>query len=86
MVPVPHRNTINFLGMQPKYNYLIWREVNGIFTALDKQGEVRAWVIGTGKSIKPLITVGNIDVNNFKLYEFNETDDTYKHNWQQYPE
>jgi len=86
MVPVPHRNTINFLGMQPKYNYLIWREVNGIFTALDKQGEVRAWVIWTGKSIKPLITVGNIDVNNFSLYEFNESDDTYKHNWQQYPE
>lgn len=38
MVPVPHRNTINFLGMQPKQNYLIWRETGGIFTALDTKG------------------------------------------------
>jgi len=38
MVPVPHRNTINFLGMQSKSNYLIWRECNGILNALDKTG------------------------------------------------
>jgi hypothetical protein len=38
MVPVPHRNTINFLGMQAKNNYLIWREVLGDFTALDNKG------------------------------------------------
>jgi hypothetical protein len=35
MIPVPHRNTINFLGMLPKNNYFIWREVNGVFTALN---------------------------------------------------
>ena len=35
VVPVPHRNTINLLGIQPKNKYVIWREVDGVFTALD---------------------------------------------------
>jgi len=68
MVPVPHRNTINFLGMQSKANYLIWRETNGIFTALDKEGHLHAWSIDTGKTAKPLVTVGNIDLADFDLY------------------
>jgi hypothetical protein len=38
--------------MLPKNNYLIWREVNGIFTALNLMGEVKAWVIATGKLTK----------------------------------
>lgn len=62
MVPIPHRNSINFLGMQPKSEYLIWRELNGTFTALDRKGRLKAWVIGTGKTAKPSITVSNIDI------------------------
>ena len=68
MVPVPHRNTINFLGMQTKNNYLIWRESNGVLTALDKKGDLQAWVIGTGKTIKPEVTQSNIDFKEFELY------------------
>jgi hypothetical protein len=56
MVPVPHRNTINFLGMQSKNNYLIWRENDGVLNALDKKGDLQAWVIATGKTIKPQVT------------------------------
>jgi hypothetical protein len=52
MVPVPHRNTINFLGMRPKKSYLIWREVNGIFTAMDAAKNIDAWIIATGKLVK----------------------------------
>jgi hypothetical protein len=60
MVPVPHRNTLNFLGMRPKNSYLIWRETNGIFTAManrDGQKEIDAFVIATGKKVKARITV-----------------------------
>lgn len=38
MQSLPHRNNINFLGMRKKSDYLIWREKNGFFTAMDKQG------------------------------------------------
>lgn len=62
MVPVPHRNSINFLGMQPKNNYIIWREVNGIFTALNKDGVIKAWIIGTGKTCKATITARNLEL------------------------
>lgn len=86
MVPVPHRNTINFLGMQPKSSYLIWRESQGVFTALDKKGTIRAWVVGTGKTTRCNVTASSIDLKGYALYECNKNDDTYKHNWQQHPE
>jgi hypothetical protein len=35
---LPHRNTINFLGMSQKQDYLIWRAKNGFFSAMDKSG------------------------------------------------
>jgi len=85
LVPVPHRNTINFLGMKRKSQFLIWREVSGVFTALDAKGVLRAWVIGTGKTTKPSVTVGNIELEEFELYECNEYDSTYKRDWQQHP-
>jgi hypothetical protein len=68
MVPVPHRNTINFLGMQPKKEYLIWRESRGVFTALDKKGMIRAWVIGTGKITKSDITTNSINLKDYALF------------------
>jgi len=82
MVPVPHRNTINFLGMQSKRNYLIWRENFGVLTALDKNGVLQSWVITTGKTKKPEVTQTNIDFKNYELYQCNLSDDTYMWNWQ----
>jgi len=81
MVPVPHRNTINFLGMLPKNKYLIWREVNGIFTALNVHGELRAWVVATGKLTKATVTICNIDLQGYSVYRSNCFDDSYCKNW-----
>ena len=81
MVPVPHRNTINFLGMQPKSSYIIWRESNGTFTALDNQGFIRTWIVSTGKTTKSHITAGQLDIKGYAVYECNASDDTYKRNW-----
>ena len=46
-----HRNTVNFLGMQPKENYLIWREKNGFFTAMEKSGQLHTWAMASGKHL-----------------------------------
>jgi len=50
-LPLIHRNTISFVGMLKKKNYLIWREKNGFFTALDVAGTLRTWSILTGKHL-----------------------------------
>jgi hypothetical protein len=68
MVPIPHRNTINFLGMKSKSNYFIWREGNGIFSALDKECNVWAWEICTGKQMKSIITAETMVLDGFELY------------------
>jgi hypothetical protein len=40
IVPVPHRNVINFLGMKPKKDYMCWHHQKdmGVFTAVDDTG------------------------------------------------
>jgi hypothetical protein len=76
MVPVPHRNSINFLGMKPKNNYIIWREMDGVFCALDKNATLEAWVIGTGKTTRCPVTkdTTNIDLKDFELYACSHSD------------
>ena len=49
ILPFAHRNTINFLGMGIRQDYLIWREKNGFFTCLSTEGILRTWSIATGK-------------------------------------
>ena len=49
ILPFAHRNTINFLGMGVRQDYLIWREINGYFTALSNEGILRTWSVGSGK-------------------------------------
>jgi hypothetical protein len=51
-MPLVHRNTLKFIGMDAKKNYLIWHENNGLFTALHKEtGEIETWSTITGKAI-----------------------------------
>lgn len=51
MIPIPHRNTINFIGIGPKDDYLIWRHSGGTFTALSKNGKLNIWSVATGKHL-----------------------------------
>ena len=53
IMPLPHRNTIRFFGMSNKNDYLIWRQQDGTFSALDKKKlTVTIWSTVTGKIIK----------------------------------
>ena len=59
----------------------MWREVNGDFTALDNTPDIKAWSIATGKLTKANVTLGNIDVKGYSLYQSQQSDHTYKMNW-----
>lgn len=49
MIPFPHLNVINCVGMGQKSEYLIWREKNGFFTALDRKSNLLTWSLASGK-------------------------------------
>ena len=49
VIPFPHLNLINFVGMGQKNEYLIWREKNGFFTALDQKSNLLTWSMASGK-------------------------------------
>ena len=49
VIPFPHLNLINCIGMGQKHEYSIWREKNGFFTALDSHGTLNTWALSTGK-------------------------------------
>ena len=49
VMPFPHFNSLSFAGMGQMQDYLIWREKNGFFTALDKRGMLSTWSLLTGK-------------------------------------
>ena len=51
VIPFPHLNLINCVGMAQKNQYLIWREKNGFFTALDRRSRLMTWSIITGKHL-----------------------------------
>ena len=49
VIPFPHVNLINCVGMDQKHEYLIWREKNGFFSALDKKSNLLTWSLLNGK-------------------------------------
>ena len=49
VIPFPHQNLINCIGMDLKREYVLWREKNGYFTALDRRGELLTWSLINGK-------------------------------------
>jgi hypothetical protein len=40
-----------FFGSEEKKHYLIWREKNGFFTALKRDGRLHTWSLVTGKHL-----------------------------------
>lgn len=49
VIPIPHLNLVGCVGMSSKTDYLIWREINGFFTALDKSSNLYTWSTTSGK-------------------------------------
>ena len=49
VLPFPHVNLVECIGMDQKSEYLVWREKNGFFTALDYFSNLFTWSNVTGK-------------------------------------
>ena len=74
VLPFFHRNTFNFLGMGIKQDYLIWRESNGFFTAMNRSGILQTWSVCTGKLLYYVTYEDYRNLNNYIVYAANEKD------------
>ena len=84
VVPFPHLNLINCVGMELKSEYLIWREKNGFFTALDKRGVLNTWSMLDGKMLytEPVNGEGSEkSMRNYVVYRSDKEDLTYTRNY-----
>ena len=86
VIPFPHLNLINCVGMGQKNEYLVWREKNGFFTALDKKSNLLTWSIASGKLLYSEEQKDGDEANaaNMSLYEVfrSDTNDiTYTRNF-----
>jgi len=54
IVPVANRNVINFFGMRPRDDYMIWHHnrKSGQFIAVDKSGLLIKWSATTGQILE----------------------------------
>ena len=75
MIPFPHLNILNCIGMGHSTEYLIWREKNGFFTALDKRGSLHTWSLLNGKKLYSEVQEEDASRNYVRHYEVYKTDD-----------
>lgn len=69
--------------MGNKHEYAIWREKNGFFTALDKDGNLTTWSLITGKILYSEKHHANIlkeTIEDYEVYKADEDDITYTRN------
>jgi hypothetical protein len=92
IVPVPHRNVINFFGMRPKSEYMLWHHQKdlGEFTAVDNTGLLQKWSCATGKLIEETTILGKkrvvnktdvFDFKNWSIYRGSTSDHVYMNGW-----
>ena len=84
VVPFPHLNMINFMGMQQKSDYLIWREKNGFFSALTNQNVLTTWSLINGKNLYSEncdLGDGMDDHDDYEVYRASKDDVTYTRNF-----
>ena len=67
-MPMVHRNTLKFIGMDSKQKYLMWHESKGCFSALHKEsGSIQTWSMPTGKLLK--VQQSKVDIQNYQDFE-----------------
>jgi hypothetical protein len=63
VTPLIHRNTMSFMGMKKRENYIVTKVIKGKFVALSNKGKLYAWDLITGK-----LVLGN-KANVYKQYK-----------------
>ncbi|CDW75916.1 UNKNOWN [Stylonychia lemnae] len=81
IIPALHRNTISFMGMKKRSDYIATRHKDGNFYALDRDNIIFSWSSISGKleeinKIRAIHKLGN-----YKIYNGQGDDQTYHREW-----
>ena len=71
--------------MRQKHDYLIWREKNGFFSALDRKGSLHTWSMVTGKLLyserqKENEAASGSSLDAYDVYKSDDRDISYTQN------
>jgi hypothetical protein len=69
VVPILHRNTINFFALKSRDEYITFRKLNDRLIGLDKFNNLTTWSISTGKLIQ-IFNLGKkgIDLSDYDVW------------------
>jgi|LauGreDrversion4_2_1035121.scaffolds.fasta_scaffold41953_6 hypothetical protein len=83
VMPVLHRNSVYFMGMGEREDYLCTKVIDDNFIALDKHGILTSWSIFTGKvSAEPVNLNEELEISGFEIYSHNkQTDKVFNREW-----
>ena len=84
VVPILHRNTIAFIGMKKRNNYLAARQIDDKFICLDKRNHMTTWGVLTGKiRMEWHLKHNNTgqDYSGFEVYKTNDDYFAYNREW-----
>ena len=69
ILPVLHKNWMQFFGMKPSTAYLAFKRIDDLFIALDKNQNLTTWKITTGKTKMIKKIKRDLGLNEYELYE-----------------
>ena len=75
----PHSDSVKFNGMREKSRYLIWRQKNGFFTALNIDSRLLTWSMASGHLLFATDTkqTYGVDVTDYEVYRSSKQDTSY---------
>ena len=84
MIPFPHLNQLSCVGMGHKSEYLIWREKDGFFTALDRRDNLLTWATLNGEMLynqTPDESASKNYVEKYEVYRADKNDIVHTQNF-----
>ena len=77
IIPLIHRNTVAFIGMKLREEYIAAKMVKDWFIALDKENNLSTWSLLTGKLLNQINIAEfdrDLDFSEYDLYAYDDED------------
>jgi hypothetical protein len=81
VVPILHRNTLNFLGMSDRDYYLASKVIKDRFIALKNTNSISSWNILNGKILFEEHLKKDQDYSNFEVFKPSKSNVVYQREW-----
>mmetsp|Transcript_33876 Transcript_33876/g.24920 ORF Transcript_33876/g.24920 Transcript_33876/m.24920 type:complete len:245 (+) Transcript_33876:1704-2438(+) len=80
VLPILHRNTVSFIGMRPRSEYLAYKIEKDKLIALSNANVLSTWDVLTGVLLGSVKEIDE-DYSGYDIYQGSKDDQTYLKNW-----